>query len=221
MEEKKIDIQSIIGFILIGGILLWMLYNNTPEETPAETESTTTEQVEKSAQESQISENNQESKPVQNDSTALADAQRRLGAFGYSETLASAQGGTTTISNDLLELKISNKGGYIEEARLKNFKTYDSIPVHIIKDGNASMNMKFATTDGRTLNTEDLYFEPELTENNGNQILSMKLKVSENEYLEYRYAMRPGEYMLDFSVRSQGLTGVLNSSENPVLDWKL
>ena len=35
MEEKKIDIQSIIGFILIGGILLWMLYNNTPEETKA------------------------------------------------------------------------------------------------------------------------------------------------------------------------------------------
>ena len=220
MEEKKIDIQSIIGFILIGGILLWMLYNNTPEETATETE-TTTEQVQESPQESQISDNTQESKPVQNDSTALADAQRRLGAFGYSETLTSAQGGTTTISNELLELKISNKGGYIEEARLKDFKTYDSLPVHIIKEGNASMNMIFSTTDGRTLNTENLYFEPELTENNGSQILSMKLKVSENEYLEYRYAMRPGEYMLDFSIRSQGLTGVLNTTQNPVLDWKL
>ncbi len=220
MEEKKIDIQSIIGFILIGGILLWMLYNNTPEETATETE-TATEQVEESPQESQISDNTQESKPVQNDSTALADAQRRLGAFGYSETLTSAQGGTTTISNELLELKISNKGGYIEEARLKDFKTYDSLPVHIIKEGNASMNMIFSTTDGRTLNTENLYFEPELTENNGSQILSMKLKVSENEYLEYRYAMRPGEYMLDFSIRSQGLTGVLNTTQNPVLDWKL
>jgi len=83
------------------------------------------------------------------------------------------------------------------------------------------MNMSLNTTDGRTLNTENLYFEPELTENNGNQILSMKLKVSEDEYLEYRYAMRPGEYMLDFSVRSEGLTGVLNSSATPVLDWKL
>ncbi|MCH4823613.1 membrane protein insertase YidC [Gramella lutea] len=220
MEEKKIDIQSIIGFILIGGILLWMLYNNTPEETPTE-ETTTTEQIQENTQESQISEDTRSSEPVRNDSTALADAQRRLGAFGYSETLSSAQGGTTTISNDLLELKISNKGGYIEEARLKNFKTYDSIPVHLIKEGNASMNMSFSTTDGRTLNTENLYFEPELTENNGSQILSMKLKVSENEYLEYRYAMRPGEYMLDFSIRSQGLTGVLNTAENPVLDWKL
>ncbi|GAA4319938.1 membrane protein insertase YidC [Pontixanthobacter gangjinensis] len=218
MEEKKIDIQSIIGFILIGGILLWMLYNNTPEEVPAE-ETTTTEQVEGS-QDTQVADD-KEPRKVSNDSTALADAQRRLGAFGYSETLASAEGGTTTISNDLLELKISNKGGYIEEARLKNYKTYDSLPVHLIKDGNASLNMQFSTTDGRTLNTENLYFEPQLTESNGNQVLSMKLKVSEDEYLEYRYAMRPGEYMLDFSVRSQGLTGILNSSQTPVLDWKL
>ncbi|MFV8224560.1 membrane protein insertase YidC [Christiangramia aquimixticola] len=219
MEEKKIDIQSIIGFILIGGILLWMLYNNTPEET--DTNEITTEQVvpEKKDTETRTPEI-QDNRPS-NDSTALADAQRRLGAFGYSETLPSAQGGTTTIENDLLILKVANKGGYIEEARLKNFKTYDSIPVYLIKDGNASLNITFSTTDGRTLNTENLFFEPELTENNGNQILSMKLKVSDKEYLEYRYAMRPGEYMLDFSINSEGLTGVLNSSVTPVLDWKL
>lgn len=38
MEEKKFDINSIIGFVLIFGILLWMLYNNqpTPEELEAQ-----------------------------------------------------------------------------------------------------------------------------------------------------------------------------------------
>ncbi|WP_299153611.1 membrane protein insertase YidC [uncultured Christiangramia sp.] len=219
MEEKKIDVQSIIGFILIGGILLWMLYNNTPDEAEVVDEVTTEENISRNQETTPEFEEN--TATPASDSTALVDAQKRLGAFGYSETLSSAKGGSTTIENDLLELKISNKGGYIEEARLKNFKTFDSIPVYLIKDGNASMNMSLNTTDGRTLNTENLYFEPELTENNGNQILSMKLKVSEDEYLEYRYAMRPGEYMLDFSVRSEGLTGVLNSSATPVLDWKL
>jgi len=219
MEEKKIDVQSIIGFILIGGILLWMLYNNTPDEAESADEVTTEENINRDQATTPEFEEN--TATPASDSTALVNAQKRLGAFGYSETLASANGGSTTIENDLLELRVSNKGGYIEEARLKNFKTFDSIPVYLIKDGNASMNMSLNTTDGRTLNTQDLYFEPELTENNGNQILSMKLKVSEDEYLEYRYAMRPGEYMLDFSVRSEGLTGVLNSSATPVLDWKL
>ena len=45
MEEKKIDVQSIIGFILIGGILLWMLYNNTPDETESVDEVTTEENI--------------------------------------------------------------------------------------------------------------------------------------------------------------------------------
>ena len=38
MEEKKLDLNSIIGFILIFGILVYMMYTNqpTPEEIEAE-----------------------------------------------------------------------------------------------------------------------------------------------------------------------------------------
>ena len=46
MEEKKLDINSIIGFLLIGGILLFMLWQNqpTPEEL-AEQEQAKQEQL--------------------------------------------------------------------------------------------------------------------------------------------------------------------------------
>ncbi|MGY5847569.1 membrane protein insertase YidC [Salegentibacter sp. HM20] len=218
MEEKKFDVQSLIGFILIGGILLWMLYNNTPSEDEIQAEQNNTEQVE-------IPGNTDSNTPPQTsaevDSTALAAAQQQLGAFGYSAGLASATNNTTTISNDVLELKVDNKGGYISEARMLNFKTFDSVPVYLIKDGNASFNINFTTTDGRTLDTENLYFEPEVSQNGDNQVLSMKLKVSEDQFLEYRYVLKPGEYMLDFSIRSQGLANVLNATREPVVDWKL
>jgi YidC/Oxa1 family membrane protein insertase len=218
MEEKKFDVQSLIGFILIGGILLWMLYNNTPSEDEIQAEQNNTEQVE-------IPGNTDSNTPPQNsaevDSTALAAAQQQLGAFGYSAGLASATNNTTTISNDVLELKVDNKGGYITEARMLNFKTFDSVPVYLIKDGNASFNINFTTTDGRTLDTQNLFFEPEVSQNGDNQVLSMKLKVSEDQFLEYRYVLKPGEYMLDFSIRSQGLANVLNASREPVVDWKL
>ena len=52
-------------------------------------------------------------------------------------------------------------------------------------------------------------------------VLSMKLKVSETQFLEYRYEVKPNNYMVGFSVRSQGLSSVINSS-NPInLDWSL
>src|SRR5690606_640782 len=54
-----------------------------------------------------------------------------------------------------------------------------------------------------------------------NQVLTMRLKVSETEFLEYRYVLKPGEYMMDFSIRSQGLNRVLNPSRDVSLDWRL
>ena len=219
MEEKKFDVQSLIGFFLIGGILIWMLYNNSFENNETDSKPDTIEQVETAPQETTSS---QKEVAVQEmDSTARARAAESLGTFGYSATLASATNKSTKLSNDVLDLSIENKGGYISEARMTQFKTYDSIPVYLIKDGNASLNLNFTTADGRVINTKDMYFEPSLSNSGNNQVLSMKLKVSDSEYLEYVYVMKPGEYMLDFSIRSQGLRDVINSSNAVNLDWQL
>ena len=43
MEKKKFDINSLIGFLLIGGILFWMLYMNKPSEEELQAEKTKTE----------------------------------------------------------------------------------------------------------------------------------------------------------------------------------
>ncbi|MGB6152530.1 MAG: membrane protein insertase YidC, partial [Pricia sp.] len=219
MEEKKIDINSIIGFILIFGILIFMFYQNRP--TPEELE------AEKAKQEQMVEEADQqvpEEKPAPDttkinlqDSTAVANYKGKIGAFGYTQPSE----GTTKLQNDLVYLEISNKGGQIIEARMKQYHTYDSIPVYLIRDGNASFGLQFSTSDNRILNTEDLYFEPSLSESNGNQVLSMKAKAGPDKYLEYRYEMKPDDYMVDFTVRSQGLNGVLNSSQPIDLKWRL
>lgn len=222
MEEKKLDTNSLIGFILIGAILIWMLFLNPPAPEPAATEDVQTEEA---AEAGEIIEKADIEEGFdgedQNDSIRITQARSRLGAFGYSAGLPSARAHSTTIENDVLALTVENKGGYISEALLKNFKTYDSIPVHIIKDGNASFNLSFTTTDGRVLNTQGLYFTPTVSQNGENTVLSMKLKVSEDEFLEYRYVLRPDEYMLDFSIRSQGLSNVFSSSEEILLNWEL
>lgn len=49
----------------------------------------------------------------------------------------------------------------------------------------------------------------------------MKLKARENQFLEYRYVLKPNDYMLDFDVRSQGLSKVLNTSKPLDLEWNL
>lgn len=219
MEEKKFDTNSLIGFLLIGAILIWMLYINQPTPEEVEAEQVNTEQID--TPEEEIQEAGIDASEETSDSGEMAKARETLGAFAYSASLPSAKENKTTIENDVLSLTVQNKGGYISEALLKNFKTYDSIPVHLIKNENASFNITFTTQDGRILNTEDLYFTPTVIEKGENTILSMKLKVSEDEFLEYRYILRPDEYMLDFIIRSQGLSDVINSSEEILMNWEL
>src|SRR5690554_4678788 len=229
MEEKKFDINSLIGFILIGGILVWMLYQQAPTQEELDAEKAKTEQIEKAKKEAEKTTtatvdtaltSQQLQTTSTSDSLQMEQLKNRLGSFAYAASLPSAVDKTTTLENDLIELKINNKGGYIEEATLKNYKTFDSIPVYLIKDGNASFNIQFQA-ENRTLNTKDLFFEPTMTKNGENTVLSMKLKVSADKYLEYRYEIKPGDYMLDFAIQTRGLSDVINTSEDAELEWQL
>ncbi len=219
MEEKKLDINSIIGFVLIFGILIFMFYQNKPTPEELEAQKAKQEQVEAQTKESEVQVIKEE-EPVSinlQDSTAVANYKSTLGAFGYT----APSDAITTLENELVSLKISNKGGQIVEAKMKNFVTYDSIPVYLVKDGNASFGMNFSTSDNRILNTKDLFFEPSMSNDGNNQVLSMKAKVAPNRYLEYRYEMKPNDYLVDFTIRSQDLNGVINSSKPIHLEWKL
>ncbi|MBJ6367870.1 membrane protein insertase YidC [Snuella sedimenti] len=225
MEEKKLDINSIIGFVLIFGILMYMLWQNQP--TPEELE------AQKKAQQEQI--NAEKSKQVQEqtitttaedfsigaevDSLKLLELKNKLGAFAYSATKVASK--ETVVESDVLALKFNSKGGYLSEVKLKKFVNFNDEPIYIVKENNAEFNINFGTNDSRILNTKDLYFEPTVTKNGGNIVVSMKLKVSENQFLEYRYELKAGDYMMDFTIRSQGLSGVINSSQPINLDWNL
>ena len=226
MEEKKLDLNSIIGFILIFGILIWIMYQNKPSEEAIAAEKAKKEMLAKESAKKADAKQvvSTPAVVVAGDSTQLAQAQKTLGGFAYSATLPSAKDTITTIENELVKLKIANKGGYIVEATLKNFEKFEKGSgelIELIKDNNANLNIQLLTNDNRTLNTKDLFFEPAITKVGEDQILSMKLKAGANEFLEYKYILKPNDYMIGFDLRSQGLNKVLNTAKPLDLEWDL
>lgn len=227
MEEKKFDVKSIIGFVLIFGILLYIMYQNqpTPEELEAqkkaEQEQVEAEKKERKQDETLVTTSNDYTVNTQSlDSTQKAELQNKVGSFAYALTLPSATDKQTTVTTDVFELKFNNKGGHLAEVKLRNFVDYDSVPIYMVKDNNSAFNITFGTSDNRTLNTQDFPFEPSVSKSGENTVVSMKLKVSETAFLEYRYELKPKDYMIDFSIKSQGLSGVFNTSQPIELDWK-
>lgn len=228
MEEKKFDLNSIIGFVLIFGILVWIMYQNQPSDKEIAAEKAKKELVAKQEAQAKADKTKTAVVPVvaatPGDTVQLAQLQKTLGGFAYSATLPSAKEGFTTIENDKIKLKIANKGGYIVEATLKEFKRFEKNSgqlVELIKDNNSNLNIQLQTTDNRTLNSKDLYFEPTLTKSGTDQILTMRLKAGANEFLEYKYVLKSNEYLVGFDIRSQGLNKVLNSSKPLDLQWDL
>ncbi len=228
MEQKKFDLNSVIGFALIFVILIFIMYQNKPDPKVVAAEKAQKELLIKEAKAKEL-----EAKTVAKatvavaatgDSTQLAQLQKTLGNFAYSATLPSAKAGLTTIENELVKLTIANKGGYIVEATLKKFEKFKKGSgelVQLVKDNNANLNVQLLTSDNRTLNSKDLFFEPTLTKVGADQVLSMKLKAGANEFLEYKYILKPNDYMIGFDIRSQGLNKVLNTTKPLDLEWDL
>jgi YidC/Oxa1 family membrane protein insertase len=227
MEEKKFDKNSIIGFALIFIIVMYMMFNSQKEAQKEEAEKAKIEQINKVKKAKEAATKTIEKTIVDTtiaDTAKLQKLQSSLGAFAFSATLPSAKNDFKIIENDLVFLKISNKGGYIIEAKLKKFEKFkkgSGQMVELINNNNASFNLELHTKDNRILNTKDLFFEPTLTTIDGNQVLSMKLKASQNAYLEYLYVIKPNQYMIDFDIKSQGLNQVLNTSKSPNIIWDL
>jgi YidC/Oxa1 family membrane protein insertase len=226
MEQKKFDANTFFGFLLMGVIIMWMFYSQSKQ---------TKETQEKQELEQKIADSIQQTTkevtlpdtPVVEQNTMIPDTlvqaqlQNQLGMFAYSATLPSAQEKVSVIENEVLKIEVNNKGGQIVNLELKDYTTYDGKPMILIKDGNAQFNTQFTTTDNRTFNTSDLYFEPKLTEKDGYQSLSMKLKVSAQQYLEYVYTLKPSDYLMDFDIRSQGMQQVINTSAPMSFNWDM
>ncbi len=151
--------------------MLWWMYSTQPSAEELEAEKNKkTEQVQgETVSPNTVTTNKSETIVQTTDSISVAKTQSQLGAFSYSSTLPSATDEETALENDVLKLVISNKGGHIKEALIKNYVTYDSLPLYMIKDNNTSFNIDFGTSDNRTLNTKDLFFEPTLTLSGENQ----------------------------------------------------
>lgn len=225
MEEKKLDVKSIIGFVLIFGILLFMMWQNqpTPEEIAADKAKQEQTDADKKAKEAVIAQDDTIVTTADdftninpNDSLQQVALNNKLGAFAYAASLPSQD---ATVDNGVLELTFSKRGGHLSEVKLSKFVDFDSIPIYLVKDNNASFNINLGTSDSRIFNTKDLPFQSKVTKNGENTLVSMKLKVSETKFLEYLYVIKPNDYMIDFTIKSQGLSNVINGSQEVKLDW--
>ncbi len=154
----------------------------------------------------------------------------KLGVF------AGSSAGTDEIfqvENDLLKIGISAKGGKIVSVELKDFRTYDSLPLILFDPQKTNFGLTFFANN-RIINTNDLYFQPVENKNlivsgKDTQSFSMRLYADQsdttfdkNSYIEFLYTLKGNEYMLDFDINFVGMNQNIEQGTNYVeMAWNI
>ena len=211
MEEKKFDPYQFIGVFLIALILTWMLFNN---ENPQEI----SESDEVSNNTSEISNNETPSSTNSENSVLSQDYDRLYGVYGV--LMQDKKSEVQVLENENLYIEIDPKGGLLKRVWLKNFKNYLDEPLNLIYENNNFFNIRFSTLDGRTLNSKDFFFVTELSSKNDKQTLSLKSKISDQEFIEFIYSIDPKTYLIEFDLKSNGMASFIDSKENPIIEIK-
>jgi YidC/Oxa1 family membrane protein insertase len=217
------DKNTIIGFILIGLVLIGFSWLNRPTKEQIEARQRYQDSVAsvmKDFREQTITEQNatlSEIAPPEGlaDSLRLVQAQNEFGVF------AAATDGTDeliTLENSQIEVKISSKGGYVSYVRVKDYFTYEKAPLVLFEGDDSRFNVTFVTAKNRVVNTSDLYFTP--VKGNDPHTVTMRLNVGEQGQVDFVYTLNPEDYMLNFSIRTSGLNGLLAPSTNSLdIQW--
>lgn len=165
----------------------------------------------------------QVSQPQKMVSTGKVDSSQ-VGAFGGA---VKGDTGLITLENSKLTLKISLKGGRVYSARLKDYRTYDSLPLVLFSGDSTVFGFKFFTADNKPVQTNDLFFKP-VGENRTflvttqPQSVVLRLMAGADRYIEYKYTLSPDKYMVDFDVTFKSMESIIASNQNSLtFDWRM
>lgn len=158
----------------------------------------------------------------QQDSLIQANLDVKYGSFKQA-----AQGTERfyVIENNKMYVTISNKGGKIHSVQLKEYKTYYQDPLFLLANDTSNVFGLELVLDNKTIITNDMFFETNI-DNDTIKIgdkeaqISMKLKASENKYIEFLYIIKPNDYMLDYNINFVGMDKDIENNQYITLRWE-
>ena len=239
------DKKSIIGIALIFVVLVLFSIINQPSKEEIEAAKLKRDSIAKVEAEKNLAGQQEEAElkedqgvGSESDSVApdesLQQRTDELGAFGK---FAVGEESFYTLENNLMKITFSNKGGRIYKVNLKEYETYDSLPLNLF-DGPATLFGLNFFSQNRSIQTEQLYFNPEMKNTNivvsgpvvkrgdsgwikfnkehpgGEDSVAFRLEVAPGKYLEYVYSLKYNSYMVGFHINMHGMNDYIASNQD-------
>ncbi|RPH32301.1 MAG: membrane protein insertase YidC [Bacteroidales bacterium] len=219
------DRNTIIGIVLIFGILILFGYLNTPSKEKVAAMQHQADSIARANAAAALQQQSVEAvvKNVQADSVQKQEQVKQMGSFAES---LKGEEKLITLENDLLKVKVSNRGGRVYSVEVKNYKTYAGQPLVLFNGDESTFGLQF-WGNNNDIQTNDLFFTPSRTDSvilagkNGEpQKLTMRLNAGVDSYIDYIYTITPGSYLLGFDIHFSGMNSIMNGRTGAIdLNW--
>ena len=195
------DKNSLIGFVLIAGILLgFSLYQS--------------DRAKKNAAENQVStEVVLESREVAAEPAAESADTLPAVQAAFKDSLLQAvhgqEGEIVSLENDRIKVEFNTKGAQPYSALVKDYYNYDSTQLYIFKPNSSEYSISIYA--GEYINTADFVFQ--LCERTSNS-LTMRLPFAAGGYIQQKYTLEEDGYLIKNELSFMGLGNVIPRNVN-------
>ncbi|HUQ96487.1 MAG TPA: membrane protein insertase YidC [Chitinophagaceae bacterium] len=200
------DRNTIIGFIVLAVLFVGYFYFTTKEQQAA--------QHARAQQDSIVAARKPKLDPaiMLRDSLA-ADSLKRIGAAGGFEAAITGTEQATTISNNVLKITFTNKGGQPKTVELLHFKGPDNTNVKLASSDFDKLNYVINTAAGKAADVADFYFTGgQVSTANGAQTVTYQLQSPQGATIVHQFVLKPDQYMVDFNLTLNGVPQLLTGN---------
>ena len=128
-----------------------------------------------------------------------------------------AQGEILSLSNDKINVEFTTKGAQPYSVKISDYKAYDSTDLYLIKPDHSQFGINVFA--GENINTKDFAFQ--VVEHTDSTVV-MRLPFAQGGYIQQRYALSEGSYMVRNELSFVGMGNVIPRNVSMLdIDWSL
>ena len=121
------------------------------------------------------------------------------------------------LSNDKVTIEFSTKGAQPYSVKLNDYKAYDSTDLYLVKPDQSQYGISVFA--GENINTKDFVFD--VVEHTDSTVV-MRLPFAQGGFIQQRYALTEGSYMLDNELSFVGMENIIPKNVSMIdIDWSV
>jgi len=196
------DKNTIIGFVLLAGLFFMYFWYTNKQQTDLATYKKhfddSVAMIKATAEKAAALKN-----PINADSTKA----------GIAQSVDSVKETFTYLENEVVKVKLTNKGGQVVGVTLKNYTNYKKEKVYL--GDSSSLNYPINIGNNQTVQINQVLFPTTtiLPTENGIQKIEYSFTTPSGKTVHHQFALQPNKYNIDFNIKLDGTDQLLTNNQ--------